>query len=184
MTPYQSWLTPPTYKNKKDYKGGTNDKTNDSHTHDSSVSRSNGVSVARNLDAENKNAEDDEYIDHPSIKNNIINSQSHEMIRKILFLKTFSSKVIVLVLSNMDQYEKDILAVDYINKRTENKNKWPQINVLNMHSMLLANCNMPLLHMSKRYIWIEEKNQRINEFSFGYMMNPTLFKNRTFKEQL
>ena len=37
---------------------------------------------------------------------------------------------------------------------------------------------------SKSYICIEETNQRINEFSFGYMMNPTLFKNRDFKEQV
>ena len=67
--------------------GGTNDKTHDSHTHDSGVSISDDYIVAKNLDAENKNAEDDEYIDHPSIKNDRINSQSHENIWKILFLK-------------------------------------------------------------------------------------------------
>ena len=87
MTPHQSGLNPPPYKNKRDYKHGTNDKTHDSHTHESGVSRSNDASVARNLDAENKNAEDDEYIDHRSIKNDRINSQSHENIRKRLFLK-------------------------------------------------------------------------------------------------
>ena len=69
MTSHPSGLNPPTYKNKQDYKGGTNDKTHDSHTHESSVSRSDYASLARHLDAENKNAEDDEYIDHPSIKN-------------------------------------------------------------------------------------------------------------------
>ena len=53
-----------------------------------------------------------------------------------------------------------------------------------MESMLEANCRMPLLHISKTYIWVEEPNQRINEFSFGYMMNPTLFKNISFKEQV
>ena len=36
----------------------------------------------------------------------------------------------------------------------------------------------------KSYIWIEETNQRINEFSFGYMFNPTLFTNKYFKEQV
>ena len=50
--------------------------------------------------------------------------------------------------------------------------------------MLVANFCMPLLHMSKSYIWIEEKNQRINEFSFGYIVNPTLYKNKDFKEQV
>ena len=67
MTPHPSGLTPPPYKNKQDYKGGTNDKTHDSHTHDSGVSKSDDASVTRNLDAENKNAEDDEYIDGWSI---------------------------------------------------------------------------------------------------------------------
>ena len=47
-------LTPPPYKNKQDYKSGTNDKTCDSHTCETSVSRSNDVSCAINLDAENK----------------------------------------------------------------------------------------------------------------------------------
>ena len=63
-----------------------------------------------------------------------------------------------MVLSNIDQYEKEILAVDYINEIIETKDKWNQINFLNMQSMLGANFRMPLLHMSKRYIWIEETN--------------------------
>ena len=48
----------------------------------------------------------------------------------------------------------------------------------------MANWCMPLLHMSKTYIWMEEINQRINDFSFGYMMNPTLYKNKAFKDQV
>ena len=87
-------------------------------------------------------------------------------------------------MSNIYQYEKEILAVDYINQKTETKYKWNQINVLDMQSMLVANCHMPLLHMSKSYIWNEETNQRINEISFGYMMNPTLYKNKDFKEHV
>ena len=89
VTPHKSGLTPPTYKNKRDYKGGTNDKTNDYHTPDSGVSRSDGDSVKRNLDEENNNAEYDEYIDHPPIKNDRINYQSHENIRKYYFRKGF-----------------------------------------------------------------------------------------------
>ena len=45
-------------------------------------------------------------------------------------------------------------------------------------------CRMPLLHMSKSFIWLEETNQRINEFSIGYLTKPTLFKNRDFKDQV
>ena len=50
--------------------------------------------------------------------------------------------------------------------------------------MLGTNHRLPLSHMAKSYIWLEEKNQRINEFSIGYMMNPNLSINRSFKEQL
>ena len=53
-----------------------------------------------------------------------------------------------------------------------------------MESVLGGNCCIPLIHMSNRNIWIKEKNQRINEFSFGYMFNPTLYKNKVFKEQV
>ena len=55
LTPHTSVLTPPPYKNKHDYKGGTNDKTHNSHTCETSVSWSNDDSLARNLDVENKN---------------------------------------------------------------------------------------------------------------------------------
>ena len=55
-------------------------------------------------------------MDHPSIKNDRINSQSHEN-QKNTILKKFLLKVIDLVLSNIEQYEKEILAVDYISKR-------------------------------------------------------------------
>ena len=42
-------MTPPPYTNKKDYKGGTNDKTRDSHTHETSDSPSDTDSCARKL---------------------------------------------------------------------------------------------------------------------------------------
>ena len=87
-------------------------------------------------------------------------------------------------MSNIVIYEKYISAVDYINQKIETKDKWNQINVLSMEYMLVANCRMPLLHMSKSYIWIEETNQRINEFYFGHMLNPTLLTNKVFKEQV
>ena len=38
--------------------------------------------------------------------------------------------------------------------------------------------------MAKSYIWIEETNQRINELSIGYMMNPSLNMNKAFREQV
>ena len=53
-----------------------------------------------------------------------------------------------------------------------------------MQSMLGTNRHMPLLHMDKIYIWLEEKNQLINELSIGYMMNPNLHKKKAFREQV
>ena len=60
-------MTPPPYANKKDYIGGTNDKTRDSRTRETSGSPSDTDSCARNLDEENKNKEDGDYIDPPYI---------------------------------------------------------------------------------------------------------------------
>ena len=53
-------MTPTPYKNNKDYIGVTNDKTRDSHTRETSVSRSHNDSCAINLDEEHKNEEDEE----------------------------------------------------------------------------------------------------------------------------
>ena len=73
-----SILTPPPYKNNKDYKGGTDDRTRDSRTFETNVSRSDNYSCARNLDEENENKEYEEYIDPLSIKIYKIYSQSHK----------------------------------------------------------------------------------------------------------
>ena len=51
------------------------------------ILRSDNDSFSRNLDEERKNEEDEKYIDPPSIKNDKIDSQSHEEIRKRILLK-------------------------------------------------------------------------------------------------
>ena len=99
-------------------------------------------------------------------------------------LKRFTIKTIDLILSNIVIYENNISAEDFINKKIETKDKWNQINVLSMESVLGANCSMQLVHMSNRKSWIEETNQLINEFSFAYMLNPHLNTNRAFKDQV
>ena len=58
------------------------------------------------------------------------------------------------------------------------------INILDMQSMLGTNCRRILLHMSKSYILLKEKNQCINEFSVGYVMNPNFNTNKAFREQV
>ena len=67
---------------------------------------------------------------------------------------------------------------DYVDKKIKAKQKWNQINLIIMESVLGSNCRIPLLHMSKRKGYIEITNERINEFSFAYMCNPHLHINK------
>ena len=38
--------------------------------------------------------------------------------------------------------------------------------------------------MHKRFIWLEETGERINESEIGCMINPSLHVNKSFKEQV
>ena len=44
-----------------------------------------------------------------------------------------------------------------------------------MLPLLEANPRLPLFHINKHFIWIEETGKLINEFEIGYMINPSLF---------
>ena len=62
--------------------------------------------------------------------------------------------------------------------------KWNQINLISMESVLGSNCRIPLLHTSKRKVFIEVTNERINEFSFAYMCNSHFHINKMFTDQV
>ena len=53
-----------------------------------------------------------------------------------------------------------------------------------MQSFLGTNHRLPLFHIDKRFIWLEETKEHINKFLIGYMINPTLNINKAFKKQL
>ena len=53
-----------------------------------------------------------------------------------------------------------------------------------MQSLLGTNHFLHLLHMAKSYIFLEKIKERINEFSIGYMINPDLYINKEFKDQV
>ena len=53
-----------------------------------------------------------------------------------------------------------------------------------MKSVLGVNCRIPLIHMSKRNIYIEETNECMNDFSFAYMCNSNLYRHKVFKDQV
>ena len=50
--------------------------------------------------------------------------------------------------------------------KIDTKDKWNQLYLLSMESVLGANCRIPLIHMSKRKIYIEETNKHMNDFYF------------------
>ena len=58
----------------------------------------------------------------------------------------------------IDNHEKEILAVGYKNKTIETKDKWNQLNIIDIQSLLGTNHCLPLSHMAKSYIWLEETN--------------------------
>ena len=180
VTPHPSLKTPHTYNNKQDYKGDTQDKTLDSDTHDSGVLKKDDASLKRNLDKEIKNADDDEYIDNRPLKKVSIKYQSYKNIRNRLLLKSYTIKLIDLILSNIVRYEENISSEDFINKRIETKDKWNQIHILSMESVLGANCRILLTHISNRKIWIEETNERINEFSFFKYLESEIKQEQSF----
>ena len=85
---------------------------------------------------------------------------------------------------NIYNHEKDILAVGYKNKTIETKYKWNKLDFIDIQSLLGTNHRLPISHMAKSYIWLEESNQRINELSIVYMMNPNFSVNKAFKDQV
>ena len=89
-----------------------------------------------------------------------------------------------MMLSNIITYDKTITSDDYVENKIKAKVKWNQIKLISMESVLGSNCRIPLSHMSKRKVFIEATNERINQFSFAYMCNPHLHINKMFTEQV
>ena len=67
-----------------------------------------------------------------------------------------------------------MIAVGNQNKKIQDKYKWNHFNNMPMKSLLGANHRLPLSHMTKRFIWIEETQEGNNEILIGYMINPEL----------
>ena len=76
-----------------------------------------------------------------------------------------------------------MIAVGNQNKKNQNKDRWNHFNNMPMLSLLGAYHPLPLLHMAKSFIWIEETRECINEFSIGYMIDPTFNINKSFKKK-
>ena len=56
----------------------------------------------------------------------------------------------------IDNHKKYILEVGCQNKKNQTQDKWNHLNHMHMQSLLGTNHRLPLSHMAKSYIWIEE----------------------------
>ena len=85
---------------------------------------------------------------------------------------------------SINTYEQDMTEVGNENKKIKSKDRWNYCHHMTMLLLLGDNNRLPLLHMDKRFIWLEEKGKRINESEIGYMINPTLHVNKSFRYQV
>ena len=77
-----------------------------------------------------------------------------------------------------------MLEVGNENIKIKNKDRWNYCHRMPMLPLLGENHRLPLFHMDKRFIWLNEIKQRINEFTIGYMINTGLNVNKDFIEQM
>ena len=62
---------------------------------------------------------------------------------------------------NIDNHEKEILAVGYKNKTIATKDKCNQLNRIYIQSLLGTNNRMLLSQMDKSYSWLGKTNQHV-----------------------
>ena len=66
---------------------------------------------------------------------------------------------------------------DKIGKRKEKnpgKHKWETLDVIPLMPLVGVNNFQPILHMSKIMVNCYSTDETINQFSIGYMINPSL----------
>ena len=93
-------------------------------------------------------------------------------------------KVIQAVILSMITYKQDIIEVWNENKKIKNKYRWNYCHHMPMLPLLGDNHRLPLLHIAKSFIWINETKKRINESKIGYMINPSFNVNKSFRDQV
>ena len=87
----------------------------------------------------------------------IIKSKLEEYVRNRLLAKKNSLKIIKVVLFTIDNHKKDILAVVYKKKTIQTQDKWNQLNIMDIQSMLGTNHRLPLSHIAKSNILLKKQ---------------------------
>ena len=67
------------------------------------------------------------------------------------------------------------------NENIKNKDKWNYFHHIPILKFLGSVHCLPLLHMDKLIIWVEDTKERINEFEIEYMINQNLRVNKAFR---
>ena len=98
-----------------------------------------------------------------------------------LLAKNFLLKLIQAVILSIYTHKQNIISVGNENKKNPFKEKWNHCNYMPMLSLLGKNHRLPLSHMDKRLIWINETKKRIDEFKIGYMINPNFNIKKSFR---
>ena len=70
------------------------------------------------------------------------------------------------------------------NKNNNNQDKCNHCNNFPLLIFFGVNHCLNLLHMSKNFVYLYNVEEFINEFEIGYMVNPTLYVYKAFKEQV
>ena len=68
--------------------------------------------------------------------------------------------------------------------KIETKYRWETLDVIPLLPLVGVNHRQPILHMSKILVYMYTTDERINIFSIGYMINPTIHINKVFREQV
>ena len=137
---------------------------------------------------ERENEEDEEFKEDTSEINDsneskISNCKIEKAFIISLLAKQFSLKVTQAVIFSINTYKQDIITVGNKNQK-KFKDRWNYCNNIPMLSLFGANHRLPLFHMAKHFIWLNETKKRINEFTIGYMINPGLNINKAFREKV
>ena len=136
--------------------------------------------LCKKLGNKHRNEEDEEYIETPpeendSIKSKISEGITEKDVRKILSANKNSLKVIKVVLFTIDNHGKDILSVGYQNKTIQTQDKWNNLNPMNIQYLLGTNHLLPLSHMAKSYIWLEETKNVLMSFQLDIWLTQQKF---------
>ena len=69
-------------------------------------------------------------------------------------------------------------------KRIETKYIWETNDFIPLFPLVGINYFQPIIQMPKIMVYIFTRYEQINQFTIGYMINPSLHINKMFREQV